>query len=235
MKPVKKKTSLAKQVKDGFTHTSHVSCHTTHLPMTIGKYKIYGGSCSYPNIKDADVYVGFCHSMNVTGYPWEGVTEVLFEIPDRGIPENLTDFKNMLEWIKSQLIASRRVHIGCIGGHGRTGTVLAALVRFMDPSIKDAIGYVRKNYCKKAVESQKQIDFLVKEFGCTPAPARDLVYPKATKSFDTLGYLPANMPKEYNDWIEPDISFGGPSLCFDPVPSKKNIWKKTEVLTKQKP
>ena len=44
----------------------------------------------------------------------------------------------------------------CIGGHGRTGTCLAALLIEDGMSAKDAIEQVRTVHCKDAVESQVQ-------------------------------------------------------------------------------
>lgn len=55
----------------------------------------------------------------------------------------------------------RNVLFFCEGGHGRTGTALAATyIELCGVSAKDAIKYVRKVYCKKAVESEEQEDYL---------------------------------------------------------------------------
>ena len=62
------------------------------------------------------------------------------------------------------MIDNKRVHVGCIGGHGRTGLVLSALVAQMT-GMPDPISYVRKHYCTKAVESTEQVTFLTKHFG----------------------------------------------------------------------
>ncbi len=145
-------------------------CYTTHPPLQIGEKLIYGGSCSYPIVEDADIYIGFDMSMRQTKnkYPWNdavtGPVEVLFYIPDMGIPSSAVEFKKMIEWVAVQLIANKKVHAGCIGGHGRTGTFLAALVAHMTGN-KDAVQYVRDNYCQKAVESEKQMEFLHTEYG----------------------------------------------------------------------
>lgn len=55
--------------------------------------------------------------------------------------------------------------IHCIGGHGRTGTMLVAMLCQMEdkPWGKkkvDPIKWIRTNYCKKAVETNVQIDWL---------------------------------------------------------------------------
>jgi len=54
------------------------------------------------------------------------------------------------------------VMLCCFGGHGRTGTGLAAvlLASGMAKNPDDAIALVRKKHCSKAVESYDQIDYL---------------------------------------------------------------------------
>jgi protein-tyrosine phosphatase len=50
-----------------------------------------------------------------------------------------------------------RVEIGCLGGHGRTGTLLATvigIVEHLTPS--EAIGAARDRYCQHAVETPHQ-------------------------------------------------------------------------------
>lgn len=50
------------------------------------------------------------------------------------------------------------VEIGCYGGHGRTGTLLACIIaRLEGLSAKEAIEAVRTRYCKRAVETRLQI------------------------------------------------------------------------------
>jgi hypothetical protein len=159
---------------DGYSVKKYKACWEDHQPLKIGKYKIYGGSCIAPLIKNADVYIGLDRGMErmIVEYPWnpsnkkKEVVEVYFPITDMQVPtgKNLEEFKKMIVWTAEQLVLGKKVHVGCIGGHGRTGTFLAALVKHM-LGIEDAITYVRENYCKKAVESESQIQFLHKEFG----------------------------------------------------------------------
>lgn len=54
-----------------------------------------------------------------------------------------------------------KVLVCCEGGHGRTGTALTALMLTgKDWKTWDAIDYLRTNYCKDAVETQVQVDYL---------------------------------------------------------------------------
>lgn len=55
-----------------------------------------------------------------------------------------------------------RVEIGCIGGHGRTGTMLAIMVMMDEPGLthEQAIQYVRHHYCSQAIETVEQEKWL---------------------------------------------------------------------------
>lgn len=142
-------------------------CFETHPALKIGEYEVFGGSCIDPIVKDADIYIGFDSGMRMTNasYPWNRKREeVLFYIADGTAPSQAEEFKKMIVWVSEQIVAGKKVHAGCIGGHGRTGTFLAALVTHMT-GIEDSITYVRENYCKKAVESSSQVEFLHKHYG----------------------------------------------------------------------
>lgn len=154
-----------------FDKTQYVSCYTTHPVLSIGKGKVYGGSCSTPSTDKADIYIGLDPFMKhqTHQYPWEkakngGPVEVLFRIEDGRAPSDEKNFVAMIDWLAARLEEGKTLHIGCIGGHGRTGMVLAALVKVVMGE-EDAITWVRKNYCHKAVESRVQVKFLNLYFG----------------------------------------------------------------------
>ena len=48
------------------------------------------------------------------------------------------------------------VEVGCIGGHGRTGTALAAMAVLAGVPADEAVEWVQENYCKEAVETAQQ-------------------------------------------------------------------------------
>lgn len=155
-------------------------CYERHPPYEVSPgLVIYGGSCGWPIVPNADVYGGFDHSMRkaASPYPWEPVAtnppiEFLYSITDMQAPKDPVSFKCMVEWLASQLHEGKKVHIGCVGGHGRTGLVLAALRMHMEDDV-NAVAHVREHYCKKAVESSVQMDFLHKHFGIKPeTPAK---------------------------------------------------------------
>lgn len=193
-------------------------CYETHPPLPIPgtALVIYGGSCSRPVVEDADVYIGFDSSMQLTSrsWPWTPQHEVYFPITDMSVPKHVGDFKKLLDWTRVQLEAGRKVHCGCIGGHGRTGMFLSALVSLYGEA--DAITYVRKNYCHKAVESTTQVDFLHKHFGIVKA--------QGTKSsYAGWDDYPAKKAKTSATLKFPDERYGK-GRVYEPIKSKLCIW-----------
>lgn len=81
---------------------------------------------------------------------------IIFPIQDRKIPKNMSTFDTILEEMYEYLKDGKRVHISCIGGHGRTGTVIGCFLGKYCKDITDPVAYIRKEYCKKAVETYEQ-------------------------------------------------------------------------------
>ena len=154
----------------GSTYKSKARCHTKHKPIKLGNGEIVGGACGSPR-EGYDIYIGFDYGMKMThqSFPWDQkddpVIEFQYRITDMCAPKSPKEFKKMIEWVSDQLDDGKKVHVGCIGGHGRTGLFLAALVSLYEDLTDDPIAYVRKEHCKKAVESQSQLKFLKKHFG----------------------------------------------------------------------
>lgn len=192
-------------------------CYKSHKPMKLPKSKavIYGGSCSEPIIDDADIYIGFDRSMVQTSrsYPWNKGHEILFRIPDMGVPSNPEEFRKLVLWVKKQLDSGRKVHAGCIGGHGRTGTFFAALVTLYGE--KNAINYVRTHYCLKAVESTEQVAFLKLHYDVIEAPPTKTYSSQKTTS-KTKTYV------EYDDEYK-GLQKG--NRVFHPLTGERGIWE----------
>ena len=75
--------------------------------------------------------------------------------PDFGVMrEDVLD--DALGWARKEIDAGKVLEVGCYGGHGRTGTFAAALAVAYGREAKAAISAVRKEYCKKAIENEKQ-------------------------------------------------------------------------------
>ena len=91
------------------------------------------------------------------------------------------------------------VLIFCQGGHGRTGTAAAILLALLGKCDgPQATGYVRSNYCKDAVESLEQTEYLDNLLGMQV----DRAAPRISFSFEQkggyhdLGYKPFKRTKE---------------------------------------
>lgn len=142
-------------------------CYMEHQPLSLGGDRfILGGCCIDHDHLEADVYVGLDDAMigDPSLYPWSDKEGVLFHIPDMKTPDNFEEFDNMINWIQDQINDGKTVHVGCLGGHGRTGMVLSALVYKM-LGIEDAITYVRENYCEEVVETIAQAKWLNTHYG----------------------------------------------------------------------
>jgi len=214
--------------------SAYKRCAHSHPAMPIKDgITIQGGSAHDPVSKDFDIFISLDSGKDsdVSGYPWNPGQFIFFPITDMSVPKDVGEFKKMIEWTAVQLIANKSVHVGCIGGHGRTGLFLAALYKYMTGDV-DAITYVRKNYCDKAVESNSQIDFLNQHYGITKV--------KGFKSWDTTSIhsgtehwydkYPKTQPKQrsgygnkYNDRFEP--SGDDISVPMEPIIGQQgNIW-----------
>ena len=175
----------------GSTET-YEKCAHTHPILKLGKHSITGGACSTPQKGPYDIEIALDYSGGKRVYPWDGKVYVHFPIPDMDIPSDVEGFKKMIMWTAEQIIKGKKVHVGCIGGHGRTGMFLVALYAYMFPLSADgAIAHVRKHYCKKAVETDKQVKFLMKEYGVGKAKGykQDFAPPPVHKPSKGIQYL----------------------------------------------
>jgi len=80
--------------------------------------------------------------------------------PDFGVVD-VARLAEGVEWVLPYLHNEHSIiEIACIGGHGRTGTFLAATMIREGWSATDAVSYIHKNYCYKAIETKTQEDLL---------------------------------------------------------------------------
>ena len=210
-------------------YTPH--CYESHEPLKLVNngvdYEIYGGSCSHPVVSNADIYIGFDqYSMKPQGtlMPWEEgyapIVEVSFPIVDMGVPKDPKRFIALVDWTCNQLQLGKLIHAGCIGGHGRTGTFLAAVTKVFTGE-KDAITYVRDNYCKKAVESDEQSRFLEKHFGIEVQKGYKQFLPTASSS---RGWSAVSSIAQGAIGLPSKVTAFPSKKTISPVPSKRNIW-----------
>jgi hypothetical protein len=84
-----------------------------------------------------------------------------FDWPDFGVPDDPGLAVGALRSLLGRAQAGERVEVGCLGGHGRTGTALACLAILAGSPPADAVAWVRANYCTEAIETAQQEAFVV--------------------------------------------------------------------------
>ena len=89
--------------------------------------------------------------------PWP---HVVLEWPDFDVPDDPAELITRLRGVLDRSRGGERVEVGCIGGHGRTGTALACLAVLAGQSPSSAVAWVRGHYCPRAVETPEQVAFV---------------------------------------------------------------------------
>lgn len=98
------------------------------------------------------------------GPPWP---HAHIDWPDFGLPTDPDRFTAALQDLLARARRGDRVELGCLGGHGRTGTALACLAVLTGTPPPDAVAWARANYCPRAVETPAQEAFVM-AFGAEP-------------------------------------------------------------------
>lgn len=75
-------------------------------------------------------------------------------IRDFEVPASSTETERALIRAFAAAISGDPVYVGCMGGWGRTGLFLALMAKVA--GVPDPVGYVRKHYTPKAVETKDQ-------------------------------------------------------------------------------
>ena len=89
--------------------------------------------------------------------PW---TRDYLDWPDFGVPEDSARLVAVLRFALDRARGGELVEIGCLGGHGRTGTAMACLAILTGVPPDGAVPWVRANYCASAVETVEQEAFV---------------------------------------------------------------------------
>lgn len=93
-------------------------------------------------------------------FEWSAPACVGITWPDRGAPPLGADWWAAL----AKALPGVKGNIGlcCMGGHGRTGVMLAILAALLGkvPKSDCPVAWVRERYCKSAVESDAQLDYV---------------------------------------------------------------------------
>jgi hypothetical protein len=76
--------------------------------------------------------------------------------PDFGLPPDGARAAAQIRAAFARAKAGEGVEVGCLGGLGRTGTVLACMAVLAGVDSRDAVAWVRHNYRPGAVETAEQ-------------------------------------------------------------------------------
>lgn len=113
----------------------------------------------------------FTNDATVTREPME-VRTMYVQWPDGGVvPLGILD--KAVRFIVDALGREENVEIGCVGGHGRTGTLAAAICVALGAGPSDALVRVWYHYCDRAVETQAQEDLIYQYYDALHADSTE--------------------------------------------------------------
>jgi hypothetical protein len=81
---------------------------------------------------------------------------IMLDWPDFGVPRDRDVADAQIRGAFERARAGLKVEVACIGGHGRTGTVLACMAILAGVPADDAVEWVRSTYCRRAVQEPSQ-------------------------------------------------------------------------------
>ena len=111
-------------------------------------------ACSLADRVEADPERSFGLYMDEAWYPtWPAA---IIPWADFGLPRDPEEAATQIEAAYSRAKGGEVVEIGCVGGLGRTGTVLACLAVLAGVAPTEAVPWVRRNYDVRAVETAEQ-------------------------------------------------------------------------------
>jgi Tyrosine phosphatase family len=136
-----------------------------YLPIRLGweaglqSFQIAGGPYDFfPGRSEA---FGVC--VRAERAPEDGY-DVHLPIHDFDVPKDADAVRAAIKQALSAALRDMPVYVGCMGGWGRTGLFLALVAKAA--GVPDPIGYVRKTYSPRAVETRQQQKY-VDEFDAT--------------------------------------------------------------------
>ncbi len=90
------------------------------------------------------------------GWPFE-----LIEWPDFGLPLDASRAIEQIHGAYGRAADGEDVEVGCFGGLGRTGTVLACMGTLAGVPATEAVEWVRTHYDGRAVETREQEEWVL--------------------------------------------------------------------------
>lgn len=102
-------------------------------------------------------------------------SQVHVDWPDMGViqPDRLAE---LAAEVAGGVAAGLSVEVACLGGHGRTGTLLGAVIGHAERLSADAaLREARRRYCRHAVETLPQVRLIYAALGEPPPPPETLL------------------------------------------------------------
>lgn len=143
------------------------SCKEQHLSgMKVFDGQLYGypGRTHDDNYKELNIWLAQHNfpeiSLSAGIQIPSAVPHLCHPIKDREAPHRPAEFRDMINIAVTFLKDGKSVAVSCMGGHGRTGIVLACIYGLAHPECPDPITAIRGIGCKKWVEEWKQVEFI---------------------------------------------------------------------------
>lgn len=161
--------------KKGATTDNYWDCHKGNVPIfeKDGVIILGGGYSREAEPRDVDIVIDLADNVSSSwsgSIPtnWKskdivlGPTILYLTIEDFNAPTRVTKEFWVALWEDLKAQAPCKVLILCQGGHGRTGLVVTCLMMAAKFEVGDInpLQWLRDNYCKKAVESQVQLEYV---------------------------------------------------------------------------
>jgi len=106
-----------------------------------------------PGRPDVGLYLGGRRAATRSPIPWE---HLWVHWPDFLLPADPDAARRAVVALHARALAGDRVEVGCGGGVGRTGTVLACIAVLAGVPAADAVAWVRARHHPRAVETPWQ-------------------------------------------------------------------------------
>lgn len=162
--------------KKGTTGDNYWDCHKGNVPIfeKDGVTILGGGYSRDAKPRDVDIVIDLADNVpsswsNFIPNGWKskslawGPTVLYLTIKDFNAPTRITKEFWVALWEDLKAQAPCKVLVLCQGGHGRTGLVVTCLMMAAEFEVGKDINplrWLREHYCKKAVESQIQLEYV---------------------------------------------------------------------------
>lgn len=140
-----------KEIKRYITYSN--KCRHYNVPVTMKDGTIIYASSAHRR-KSSDPAPDF--GMYLDGMWDASCLAYTVDWPDFGIPRKFSAAVAAIIDVYNKARNGLWVEVGCIGGHGRTGTALACMAVLGGMTSSEAISHIRDTYCDRAIESADQ-------------------------------------------------------------------------------